>query len=86
MQTVLAYTWTPAVICLVAIGLGLLCERVARRRLPAGLLAPAGLALAISLSMAVFRLDGPGWVAAAVLAACAVAGLVLARRDLRARL
>ena len=86
MQTLAAYLWVPVLVYAVATGLGLCAERVARRRVADALLAPVGLALAISLSMAVFELEGTAPVAAVLLALGGVAGLALGRRELRARI
>ncbi len=82
----LAYLWMPCVLYLVASGLGLLVERVTRWTMPNGLLAPVGLAAAITVSLAVFRLKLDATIAAPALAVLALVGMWLARGDLRARL
>ena len=71
MLTLLAYVWTPVLMTVLALGLGLLLERVTRWRLPSALLAPVGIAAAVPLTMTIYRLHGTGIVAA-------VAALVLA--------
>ncbi len=86
MTTILAYLWTPVIAALLAVGIGLLVERLARWPLPSALLAPVGGATAIALVTVIYRLHGTAPVAAVAVAATAAAGLLLARRDLRARL
>ena len=86
MTTIIAYLWTPLVMALVAIGLGLLVERLARWPLPAALLGPIGAAAAIVLTTIAYLWHGDALVAAAVVVVPAVAGLALSRRELRARL
>ena len=85
MQAFIALAGLPATLWLTTTGLGLLAERAARARIPNGLLAPLGFCLATAL-LGVYELGGDGTVAAALLVAGAVAGLVLARRELPARL
>jgi hypothetical protein len=86
MTTLLAYVWTPVLMTLLALGLGLLLDRACRLELPSALLAPVGVAAAIPLTTTIYRLQGTGVLAAIVVVAGAVAGFILARRDLRARL
>ena len=86
MTSVAAWLGLPLVLHLVATGVGSLAERVARHPLPPSLLAPMGACLAVLVSLPVVQLDGPAVVTALLLAALALAGLVLSRGDLRARL
>jgi hypothetical protein len=86
MTTFLAFLWTPVIATALALGVGLLVERLARWRIPGALLAPVGAATAIVLTTAVYRMHGTAVVAAVVIGAAAVAGVVLARGDLRERL
>ena len=86
MTTILAYLWTPVIAALLAVGIGLLVERLARWPLPSALLAPVGGATAIVLVTVIYRLHGTAPVAAVAVAVAALAGLLLARRELRARL
>jgi len=86
VETVLAWFWTPVVLYAIALGLGLLAERVARIELPGALLAPLGLAVAIVAVMPVYRLHGSAAVAAPLAVVLAAVGLALSRRSLRRRL
>jgi hypothetical protein len=86
MTTLLAYIWTPVLMALLALGLGLLVERVARWQLPSALLAPIGVAAAIALTTTIYELHGTAAMAAAALVVGAGAGLLLARHELRDRL
>ena len=86
MSTILAYLWIPLIAALLAVGVGLLVERLARWPLPSALLGPVGGATTIALATVIYRLHGTAPVAAVAVAAAAAAGLWLARRDLRARL
>lgn len=80
-----AWLLVPAVACVAALGYGLLAERVARTRLPVALLTPVGLCAAIVVAYAVYRLGAGVAVAAPVVVLGAVAGLLVGRRELRAR-
>ncbi|MEA2192964.1 MAG: hypothetical protein QOI73_3085, partial [Solirubrobacteraceae bacterium] len=86
MQPLIALLGLPLALWLTATGLGLLAERLARARLPDGLLAPLGFCVATSLLLAVYELHLAVAVAACVLVAATAAGLVLARSQLPARL
>ena len=86
MTTLLAFLWTPVIATALALGVGLLVERLGRWRTPAALLGPVGAATAIAVTTAVYRLHGTAIVAALVVGAAAVAGFFLARGELRERL
>jgi hypothetical protein len=86
LQSLLAWLWAPVALSLLALGLGLFAERVVRFELPGALVAPLGLAIAIVLSVAVYRLGVGAVVTTPLLALLALAGFVLARRGLRRRL
>ena len=86
MTTLLAFLWTPVIATALALGVGLLVERLGRWRTPAALLAPVGAATAIAVTTAVYRLHGTAIVAALVIGAAAVAGFLMARGELRERL
>jgi hypothetical protein len=86
MTTTLAYLWTPVIAALLAVGIGLLVERLARWPLPSALLGPVGAATATVIATIVYRLHGTALPAALAVAVAALAGLILARRDLRTRL
>src|SRR5690349_1777990 len=86
MSTLLAYIWTPAVMALLALGVGLLVERVTRFPLPSALLAPVGAGAAIALTTLIYRVHLNAIPAAIVVGAAAIGGLVLARGELRTRL
>jgi hypothetical protein len=86
MTPILAYLWTPVLMALLAVGLGLLVERIARWPLPAALLAPVGAAAAIPLAMTLYHLGLTSLVATPVVVGAALLGFVLARRELRERL
>ena len=86
LQSLLAWLWAPLALYLLALGLGLLAERIVRFELPNALLAPLGLAVAIVLAIPVYRLGAGAVVVTPLLALLALAGAGLARRDLRKRL
>jgi hypothetical protein len=79
MTEVVAWILFPLVFHLVATGIGLLAERVARVELPDALLAPAGACLGIVIALAVLYLGGAGLAMGGALVALALAGAVLAR-------
>lgn len=81
-----AWLLVPAVVYLLGAGIALLVERVARFELSNALLAPVGFLVAIALVMPGYRLGAGAWLAAPLVCLAALAGLMLARRDLRARL
>ena len=64
MTTILAYLWTPVIAALLAVGIGLLVERLSRWPLPSALLGPVGAATAIALGLLIYRLHGTAPVAA----------------------
>jgi hypothetical protein len=79
-ETLAAWIWLPAVAVAIGLGLGFLLERATRHEL--GVLRVAvGLCAAICITLAVLSVDAPGFIAAAAIVAPAVAGLVLARRE-----
>jgi len=84
--TAVAWLVLPLVFYLIAAGLGLLAERLARVELPDALLAPLGACLAIVLVLTVLELGGAGAAMGIVLVVLAVAGMVLSRDRLRSRL
>jgi hypothetical protein len=86
VQPLIALLGLPLALWLTATGLGLLAERLARAQLPNGLLAPLGFCVATSLLLAVYELHFAVVVAACVLVAGTAAGLLLARKQLPARL
>lgn len=85
-ESLLAWFWAPAVLLLLAIGLGLLAERLARIDLPGSLLAPVGACGIVVVSIAVYRASMGGWVAVGACVLLAAAGYWLRRAGLRARL
>ena len=80
MVSVVAWVVLPAVVLAIAYGLGVLVERVARVELPAGLRAPVGAGLAISLALACIVIGLRDFLVAVPVALAAIAGLVLAVR------
>ena len=86
METILAFIWAPVVLYALAFALGLLAEGILRTRFAEALVAPVGLAILISFVMPLYRLGADSEVAVAATLVCAATGLVLGRRDLRARL
>ena len=86
MQSAIAWIGLPLVLLLAAVGVGLALERLLRRSLPDGLLAPVGACGAIVLALPIYKLGGSAPVAAVLLAAIASAGLVMSRRGLLRRL
>lgn len=85
MTALLAWIWAPLALYLVLLGLGLLADRVLAADVPGALLAPLGLGLGIVLVTPLFRLGASATVVTPLLAAAAVAGLLLARGELRER-
>jgi hypothetical protein len=76
----------PILAYLVFTGIGLLVERLARSPLPNGLLAPLGLCVAVVAVLPGYELGAGAWLAIAILAVLAVAGLGWNGRELPARL
>jgi hypothetical protein len=85
MTEVLAWVWTPVLLLGLLLGVGLLVDTVLRTRLPPALLAPVGLATAFVLVAALGRLGLSARVVTPLLVVAALAGFVVARRGLRAR-
>ncbi|MEJ7789088.1 MAG: hypothetical protein WKF29_04315 [Thermoleophilaceae bacterium] len=86
MIEVLAWLWLPLLLYGLALGSGLLAERVAGVRLPNPLVAPVGLAVLVLLITPGYRLGAGFEVGVAVTLAAALAGAFLARRSIRSRL
>jgi hypothetical protein len=86
MDPLLAWLWTPAVLWACCLGLGLLAERICRFTLPNALVAPVGLAAIVAIAMPVYLVLKVGaWLVIAIVLVLAALGIVLARRELRAR-
>ena len=83
MESLAAWLLFPAVVVLVASGLGLLVGRLVHSELSPALVAPVGLCVGIVVSLPVYKAGGGAAIAAPLLAVLAVAGLALGRRDLR---
>ena len=86
MESLAAWLLFPAVLYLVASGLGLLARRLVGAPSAPGLVAPAGCCLAVVVTLPVYKLGPTAPVAAALLALLALGGLLVARRDLRTSL
>jgi hypothetical protein len=80
-ETLAAWIGLPAVAVASGLGLALLLERATRHDLGV-MRVPVGLCVAICLTLAALWVDAPGFVAAALVAVPAAAGLVLGRREL----
>jgi hypothetical protein len=80
MQSTLAWTWAPLVLCAVCFGLGLLVEAATRIRLTGALIIPIGLCLGILYADTVYRVGATDAFALPLLLVLALAGYVL-RRD-----
>jgi hypothetical protein len=85
-MTFVAWVVFPLVFYLVAAGIGLLAERVARLDLPDALLAPVGACLALLIALGVLAVGGAGAVMGGALVVLAVAGLLVGRERLTERL
>jgi hypothetical protein len=85
-MTAIAWVGFPLVFYVVAVGIGLLAERLARNELPDALLAPVGACLSVGIALAVLRAGGDGPAMAVALMVPALAGLLLARNRLGTRL
>jgi hypothetical protein len=86
MDQLIALLGLPLALFVTTTGLGLLAERATGARIPNGLLAPLGFCVATSLLLAAFELGAGLAVAVGLLVAGTIAGLALARSELRARL
>jgi hypothetical protein len=86
MVSVIAWLGLPAMLCALAVGVGLLAERVARVKISNALLAPLGACVAVCLLVAVYRAGATSVLAAPLLCVLALAGFALARRELGRRL
>jgi hypothetical protein len=85
-DNVAAIVAIPLAAWVVASGLGLLVERIARCRLPNVLVAPLGLCAAIVLCLGLYTAHVGDGVVLPVLIAAVLAGFLLARRELPGRL
>jgi hypothetical protein len=85
-ESLVAWLLLPALLFAVALGLGLLATRLARFEAPNALLPPIGLCVALVIGMPAYRLDAGAPVAAVIVVGAALAGFLLSRRELRARL
>ena len=83
--SLVAWFVAPAVLYVLALGVGLALERITTFRVPNALLAPLGLCGAVLLGHFVYRLGAGSVVAAALLVAVALAGFAFARHELRER-
>jgi hypothetical protein len=86
MVSLAAWAGLPLLVVAVGTGIGLLAERLARAKLSSGVLAPLGVLAGICVLLPVYRLGGSAVIAAPLLIVLALAGLVLARRELAQRL
>ena len=86
MTTLLAWIWAPLLLYVLVLGLGLLADSLLRADLPPAVIPPLGLALAITIVTPGYRLGVGAPLAIALIGVAAVAGFVLARRQLRDRL
>ena len=86
MPRLIALVGLPLALFVTTTGLGLLAERLARARLPNGLLAPLGFCAATSLLLAAYQLGASFAVAAGLLVAGTLAGFALSRSELPARI
>jgi len=86
VDDVAAWVGLPLAFTLTGLGLGLLVERALRLRLPSTALLPLGACSSICLLLALYQVGAHGWLPAAALAVLSIAGLVLARAELPARL
>jgi hypothetical protein len=85
-NNIAALAVVPVAVWIIASGSGLLIERVAGVRFPDALVVPMGFCFAIVLALGAYETGIGDELAIPVVAICAAAGLVLARRQLRARL
>ncbi|HST56317.1 MAG TPA: hypothetical protein VLJ42_10570 [Solirubrobacteraceae bacterium] len=76
----------PVLLWIIATGLGLLAERLARQRLDNALLAPLGFCVALSLTLGIYTTGAGNSIALPLLLVAVLAGFLLQRRDLRSRL
>lgn len=83
--SLIAWVLFPAVLYVLALGLGLLTERVTGFEMQNALLVPLGFCVAVTLTYPVYRMGAGVTVAAPLLAIPAVVGLVAARADFLSR-
>lgn len=86
MTELLAWVWLPLVVYALALGAGLLTDRLAGHRLPNALVAPVGLAALLVVVTPIYRLGGGAAIAVPAAVLAAFAGLFFARKDLLGRL
>ena len=85
MTTLLAWVWAPLLLYALCLGVGLLADTVLRVELPAALIPPTGMAVAIVLLTPGYRLGLSATLGVPLLLVAAAAGFVLARRRLAER-
>jgi hypothetical protein len=81
-----AIAGVPLVMWALALGQGLLIERAAKVRLPNALLPVLGFCSSMIVALGVYHLHAGNWLAIPVVAGLALAGAIVQRRGLRARL
>ncbi len=86
MTEALAWVWLPVLLYALALGCGLLAERLAGAKLPNQIVAPVGLAGMLLLITPGYELGRGAEVAVVVVVVAALAGLLLAGRSIRSRL
>jgi hypothetical protein len=84
MALLAAWLVYPALLLVVALGLGLLVDRAAGRSLPGALLLPVGVALTVALARLIVATSATARLALPVIVVLAIAGLVLGLARLRA--
>jgi hypothetical protein len=84
--SLVAWVLVPILLFAIGLGNGLLVERATTFRLPNSLLAPVGICAATLIGYMAYRLGADVAVAAPLVAAAALAGFVLARSELPARI
>src|SRR5437868_5739053 len=82
----LAWILTPLVLLAIAVGLGLLLERLLRIELPTAVLVPLGLCSMVVLVMPGYQVGAGAWLSVTVTVVATIAGFVLRRASLRSRL
>ncbi len=86
MTEVLVWLWLPVLFYGLALGGGLLAERVAGIVLPNALLAPVGLAVLLLATTPCYRAGADSTIAAGVVVVIALVGGILGRHSIRSRL
>lgn len=80
-----AWILTPLVLLAIAVGLGLLLERILRIDLPSAVLVPVGFGTMVVLGMPGYQLGAGAWLSVVVTLAATAAGFVLRGATLRTR-